>query len=90
MVIVNDNGMHFMQFLKDKLSLPWCMIWDFNDMTCHAENEEGWKEAFESVLLYGFNSAFSCATGCSFYDLGLVRHSFTWEKCLGTPDEWIE
>ncbi|XP_019199918.1 PREDICTED: uncharacterized protein LOC109193531 [Ipomoea nil] len=70
--------------LRDKSTLPWVALGDFNDLLYQREKRGG--NPHPVSLLRGF--------GDTVYNFGLVQlpmrgHQFTWEKGKGT-DRWME
>ncbi|XP_031127667.1 uncharacterized protein LOC116029767 [Ipomoea triloba] len=70
--------------LKDRSSLPWVMIGDFNDIANHGEKRG--HIPHPDNLIRGFNETLQ---DCELSDLVMRGHEFTWTKGRGT-DHWIE
>ncbi|XP_019178261.1 PREDICTED: uncharacterized protein LOC109173479 [Ipomoea nil] len=70
--------------LRDRSTLPWVTIGDFNDITCQSEKRG--PHAQPTNLIEGFNDALM---DCQLFDLGMEGSRFTWERGRGT-DAWVE
>lgn len=70
--------------LKDRLSLPWCLIGDMNNVT--KQEDKRWGRPYPMWLLNGFQETLD---ECDLYDLELKGYPYTWERGKGTPS-WIE
>ncbi|KAM6568954.1 hypothetical protein CsatB_016939 [Cannabis sativa] len=70
--------------LKNKSSLPWCIIGDLNNVTSHDDKRGG--NPYPRWLIDGFNDTLAV---CDLHDLELCGYPYTWERCQGTLD-WVE
>ncbi|XP_019189996.1 PREDICTED: uncharacterized protein LOC109184450 [Ipomoea nil] len=70
--------------LRDRSSLPWIVVGDFNDIACLSEKRGA--HSHPEPLIEGFNDALG---DCRPNDLGMLGGRFTWERGRGT-DSWVE
>ncbi|XP_060960746.1 uncharacterized protein LOC133031286 [Cannabis sativa] len=70
--------------LKNKSSLPWCIIGDLNNVTSQEDKKGG--HPYPRWLVDGFNDTLM---DCGLHDLELYGYPYTWERSRGTPD-WVE
>ncbi|XP_019158174.1 PREDICTED: uncharacterized protein LOC109154890 [Ipomoea nil] len=70
--------------LRDKSTLPWVALGDFNDLLYQREKKGG--NPHPDSLLRGFGDA---VYNCGLVQLPMRGHQFTWEKGKGT-DRWME
>lgn len=70
--------------LKDKSTLPWCVLRDFNDMMYVHEKRGGRSQPLN--LLTGFTTTL---LDCGLMDLGYVGEKYTWEKSRGQQN-WVQ
>ncbi|XP_060959195.1 uncharacterized protein LOC115699980 [Cannabis sativa] len=61
--------------LKNKQSLPWCIIGDLNNITS-SEDKRG-NNPYPDWLIEGFNDVL---IECGLHDLELFGHPYTWER----------
>uniref|UniRef100_A0A803PA04 Reverse transcriptase domain-containing protein n=1 Tax=Cannabis sativa TaxID=3483 RepID=A0A803PA04_CANSA len=73
-----------LQSLKDRSSLPWCVIGDINNIVRQEDKRGG--RPYPQWLLTGFQQTL---LQCGLEDIELQGHQFTWEKGRGTS-AWIE
>lgn len=66
--------------LRYMLTLPWCIICDFNDMLSQ-EDKQG-IHPHSNWLCVGFRNAVG---ECDLTDIKLEGHPFNWIKSRGTP-----
>uniref|UniRef100_A0A803QSE9 Endonuclease/exonuclease/phosphatase domain-containing protein n=1 Tax=Cannabis sativa TaxID=3483 RepID=A0A803QSE9_CANSA len=67
--------------LKEKSSLSWCIIGDFNNVTSQQDKNGG--NPYPNWLVNGFIEVLE---DCGLYDLELNGYPFTWERGRGTVD----
>ncbi|XP_019153870.1 PREDICTED: uncharacterized protein LOC109150416 [Ipomoea nil] len=70
--------------LRDKSTLPWVALGDFNDLLYQREKRGG--NPHPDSLLRGFGDT---VYNCGLVQLPMRGHQFTWEKGKGT-DRWME
>ncbi|XP_019150110.1 PREDICTED: uncharacterized protein LOC109189862 [Ipomoea nil] len=70
--------------LKDRSSLPWVVVGDFNDIACLSEKRG--SHSHPTSLIEGLNDALG---DCQLVDLGMEGGRYTWEKSRGT-ESWME
>ncbi|KAM6584214.1 hypothetical protein CsatB_011216 [Cannabis sativa] len=73
-----------LESLKDRSSLPWCVIGDINNIVRQEDKRGG--RPYPQWLLTGFQQTL---LNCGLEDLELQGHQFTWEKGRATS-AWIE
>lgn len=81
---IRHNTWSLLRNLNEILTLPWCVIGDFNNILNNGEKRGG--KPYPNFLLEGFNKV---VLDCYLTDLDLTRHQFTWEKSRGFPS-WTE
>ncbi|XP_030498113.2 uncharacterized protein LOC115713770 [Cannabis sativa] len=81
---LRGNTWTLMKTLKDRSTLPWCIVGDINNVTSQTDKRGG--NPYPNWLMEGF-----CETldACGLIDLELTGYPFTWEKGRGT-NAWIE
>ncbi|VFQ61854.1 unnamed protein product [Cuscuta campestris] len=70
--------------LRDKSSLPWLVIGDFNDLCWAAEKRGG--EPHPQALFEGFVRVLD---DCNLFDISMQGYPFTWERGWG-KEWWVE
>ena len=73
------NTWSLLRNLNEILTLPWCVIGDFNNILNNGEKRGG--KPYPNFLLEGFNKA---VLDCDLTDLDLTGHQFTWGKSRGS------
>uniref|UniRef100_A0A803PV21 Reverse transcriptase n=1 Tax=Cannabis sativa TaxID=3483 RepID=A0A803PV21_CANSA len=78
------NTWTLMKILRNRSTLPWCIVGDLNNVTSQSDKRGG--NPYPNWLVDGF-----CETldACGLVDLELNGYPFTWEKGRGT-NAWIE
>lgn len=71
---------NFIRSLARKITLPWCLMGDFNDIL-HSEEKKG-RATRPNWLIRGFRQATQDA---GLIDIHMEGYPFTWFKILGTP-----
>jgi len=74
------DSWNFLMNLSNNISLPWCILGDFNDILDAKEKREGSVRA--RWLINGFREVVSDA---GLIDIFMEGYPFTWLKRLGTP-----